>query len=163
MIELFPKGLEMGGDVRVIHQPAELRITFAGHRDFHAKAVAVQAAAFVRFGQMRQQVRGFELKRFAKFHFHRSNARRQTTDRGGRAKAGGRVFSAIIVIASAGCHSPFPVGPGHQIPQARPAIVAPRQRRVLHLAERADARDAPARQLPGDLVRAFLRSGQADG
>ena len=38
----------------------------------------------------------------------------------------------------------------------------PRQRRILHLAERTDARRAPARQLRGDFIRFFLRRGDAD-
>jgi hypothetical protein len=48
MIELFPDRLERRRDVRVIHQPAELRVALARHDDFHLEAVAVQPPAFVR-------------------------------------------------------------------------------------------------------------------
>ena len=62
VVELFPERAEGGGEFRVLHQPAELFIALAGDGDLHAKAVAVQPAAFVGLGQARQQVRGLELK-----------------------------------------------------------------------------------------------------
>ena len=65
MIQFFPDGLEGGGDVRVIHQPAELRVALARHHDFYAEAVAVQPPAFVLLRQVRQQMRRLKLKRFA--------------------------------------------------------------------------------------------------
>ena len=62
MIELFPDGAEPSRDLGVVHQPAQLGVTLTGHDNFHLKAVAVQPAAFMRGGQMRQQMRGFKLK-----------------------------------------------------------------------------------------------------
>jgi hypothetical protein len=40
-------------------------MALTGHGDFHFKAVAVKAAAFVRLGQVRQQMGRLELKCFA--------------------------------------------------------------------------------------------------
>jgi hypothetical protein len=68
MVQLAPKRLEGGPDVGVIHNPAKLRVAGAGDGDFDFEAVAVQAAAFVGLGQMRQQVRRFELKCLSQFH-----------------------------------------------------------------------------------------------
>jgi len=65
VVQLFPERLEGPGDVGVIHEPAELGVAFAGDDDFSLEAVAVQAAAFVRLGEVRQQVRGFKLEGFA--------------------------------------------------------------------------------------------------
>src|SRR5436190_24382967 len=48
VIELFPEGLERFGNVRVIHQPAELGIAFAGDDNLGLKTVTVQPLAFVR-------------------------------------------------------------------------------------------------------------------
>ena len=70
MIELVPERLERFGNVRVIHQPAELGIALAGDDNFRLKTVAVQSPAFMRGRQLRQQVCRFELKSSAQFHFH---------------------------------------------------------------------------------------------
>jgi hypothetical protein len=71
VVEFFPERFEHVGDVGVIHDPAELWVARAFHHDFSAEAVAVQAAAFVRFGQVRQEVRCFELESFSEFEIHR--------------------------------------------------------------------------------------------
>ena len=41
--------------------------------------------------------------------------------------------------------------------------MTPREGRILHLAQRTDARDTPAREPVGNRVRLFLGGGQADG
>ena len=64
VVELFPERLEQPADFRVIHEPAETFVAFARDDNLRLETVAVQAASFVRLGQMRQQVRGFKLKRF---------------------------------------------------------------------------------------------------
>jgi len=65
MVELFPDRLERGRDVGVIHQPAQFGIALAGHDNFHAETVAVQATALVIIWQMRQQMRRLKLKRLS--------------------------------------------------------------------------------------------------
>jgi hypothetical protein len=62
MIELGPDGFESAAHVRVIHHPAQFEIAIPLDGDFNLKTVAVQAAAFVGFGQSRQKVGGFKLK-----------------------------------------------------------------------------------------------------
>src|SRR3974390_1253070 len=59
--------------------------------------------------------------------------------------------------------SHFPIRPRYQITERGPAIVAPGERRVLHLAERTDARGSPARQLSSQLLRLVFRSREAHG
>ena len=69
VVELFPERFEGVRDVRVIHDPAELGIAFAVDDDFGAEAVAMEAAAFVALGQMREEMGGFELKRLTELEF----------------------------------------------------------------------------------------------
>src|SRR5579862_3064643 len=45
MVKFLPERLEGGGNVRVIHQPAELRVAFARNNDFRLEAVPVETAA----------------------------------------------------------------------------------------------------------------------
>lgn len=71
VVQLFPNRLEGGGDVRVIHEPAVFGIAFTRDDDFDFEAVAVEPAAFVGPGQTRQQMRGFKLKGFTQFDFHK--------------------------------------------------------------------------------------------
>jgi hypothetical protein len=71
VVELFPERLEGGGDVGVIHEPAEFGIALAGDDDFRRETVAVEAAAFVGLRQMRQQMGGFELEGFAQLNVHK--------------------------------------------------------------------------------------------
>ena len=47
MVQLFPQRLERGGEVGVIHQPAQLRVALARDDDLHDKTVPVEPAAFV--------------------------------------------------------------------------------------------------------------------
>jgi len=47
MVQPVQQRFERVGNIRVVHEPAELRIAFAGNDDLHAKAVAVQPAAWV--------------------------------------------------------------------------------------------------------------------
>ena len=70
VIELFPKRFKGIGNVGIIHQPAKLRIAFAGDNDLGLETVAVQTAALVRRGQVRQQVRRFKLEAFPQLDFH---------------------------------------------------------------------------------------------
>jgi len=65
MVQLFPDALEGRRDVRIIHQPAQLRVALARHDDFHTETVAVEAAALVGLRQMRQQMRRLKLERFS--------------------------------------------------------------------------------------------------
>ncbi len=65
MIELFPEWPEGGGDVGVIDEPAELRITEAGDDDLDFEAMSVQAAALVVGGQLGEEMGGLELEGFA--------------------------------------------------------------------------------------------------
>src|SRR5580765_1677895 len=58
--------------------------------------------------------------------------------------------------------SPFPIGPGHEVAERWPAVMAPRQRRVLHLAQRTNARGAPACQLIDQLARLVLDRRQTN-
>src|SRR5256885_1520915 len=62
MVELFPKRLEGFGNVGVIHQPAEFWVAFARDDNLGLETVAVQTAALVRLGQVRQQMRRLKLK-----------------------------------------------------------------------------------------------------
>src|SRR5439155_4489427 len=74
VVQLFEQRFERLGDVGVVHQPTELRITPAGGDDFRTEAVAVQATALVRGGQIWQQVSRFELKGFSQFDIHCSQS-----------------------------------------------------------------------------------------
>ena len=65
MVQLFPDWEEGFGDIRVIDDPAQLGIAFAGYHNIDLETMAVQPPTFVRFREMRQQVRGFELKGFS--------------------------------------------------------------------------------------------------
>ena len=65
MVQFFPDRPERLRNVRVIHHPAELRVAFAGDDDLRLETVTMQTPAFVRLGQMRQQMRRLELKCFA--------------------------------------------------------------------------------------------------
>ena len=62
MVEPIQQRFEGIGNVRVVHEPAEFSIAFPRDDNFHLETVTVQAPAFVRFWQVRQQVRGLELK-----------------------------------------------------------------------------------------------------
>ena len=62
MVKLFPNRAEGVADFRIIHHPAEFWIAGAVDGDLDFEAMAVQAAAFVGFGKMRQQMRGLDLK-----------------------------------------------------------------------------------------------------
>src|SRR5829696_5249427 len=70
MIQAVEDWLEGRRDIRVIHKPSKFRIAFACHDNFDDKTVAVQTAALMGFGQIRQEVCGFELKVFAEFDLH---------------------------------------------------------------------------------------------
>jgi len=70
MVEYLPNGFERGGEVGVIHHPAEVRIILALNGDFDLEAMPVQPAAFVLGGQVGEEVGGFKLKGFAKFQKH---------------------------------------------------------------------------------------------
>ncbi len=131
MIETLHYGFERFADVGVIDQPAESRIHLAGHDDFDLETVAMQAAAFMRRWQIRQQVRRFKLKCFSKFDFHSSKLH-------------------------------FPVSPRHKLAKRRPAIVAPAQWRILHLADRTNSRHAPFSQSIGDVLGARAGRSEAD-
>src|SRR2546426_12468763 len=65
MIQLFPNWPERCRDLRIVHHPAQLWIAFARYDNIDFETVSVQPAALVRFGQVRQQVRGFKLKSFS--------------------------------------------------------------------------------------------------
>ena len=54
VVELFPNRFEGGGNIRVIHDPAEFRVAISRDGDLHLETVPVQSAAFVGFGQSRQ-------------------------------------------------------------------------------------------------------------
>lgn len=62
VIEAVKDGLESGGDVGVVHEPAEFGVAWARDDNFDNEAVAVEPAAFVGLGEVGQQVRGLELK-----------------------------------------------------------------------------------------------------
>src|SRR6266511_4728647 len=109
VIELFPKRPEGFGNVRVIHQPAEVRIAVAGHDNVHFETVPVKAPALVRLWEMGQQVRRFKLKRFPQLDFH--NQQRQ---RSGRALEWwsaelGVQFSNTPLLRHSVRLSPFPI------------------------------------------------------
>ena len=57
----------------------------------------------------------------------------------------------------------FPISPRYQFTQCGPAIVTPGERRVLHLAERTNARYSPTGQLHRERLRNVVRGGQTDG
>ncbi len=61
------------------------------------------------------------------------------------------------------CVSRFPIGPRDKIGESGTAIVAPGERRVLHAANRANARSAPASELQGKVFGFLPRGGEADG
>ena len=65
VIQLFPDGLESPGDLGIIYEPPELPIAIASNHDLDFETVAMQSPAFVRFRQIRKQMRGFKLKRFS--------------------------------------------------------------------------------------------------
>ena len=143
VIELFPERLERFGNVRVIHQPAELGIALAGDDNFRLKTVAVQSAAFMRGRQLRQQVRRFELKSSAQFHFHLMMML-------GSFRLCRRLLTSL-----------FPIRPGHQVAKTGPPVVPPRQRGGLHLPNGANACDAPTGEFDCQLFGSHPRRGQS--
>jgi len=68
MVQFLPNRFERFRDVGIIHDPSQLLITFPDDGDLDFETVPMQSPAFMRLGQMRQEMRGFKLKGFAKFH-----------------------------------------------------------------------------------------------
>ena len=65
VIQLLPNRFKRVRNFGVVHHPAEFGIALARDGNFHLETVPMQAAAFVRFGKARQEMRGFKLKCFS--------------------------------------------------------------------------------------------------
>ena len=68
MVQLFPQRFESPSDIGVIDEPTEFRIAWACHNDFSLKAVSMQPTAFMRSGQMRQQMCRLKLECLSEFN-----------------------------------------------------------------------------------------------
>src|SRR6185436_12677987 len=74
--------------------------------------------------------------------------------------------SGISIRGSRGSRRPsgslFPIHPCDQVAQRRTTVVTPCERRLLHPAERTDARDPPARESHREFLRGMAGGRETD-